>query len=120
MKTFNNICHYILGISIMYFIGNATEFSTYTDYSKVIAIITSLFLGFGIGWSIEQFQFYITKVAKAYWNDVARTTVGFLIGGLMAVFFPNLNLFMWVSLSVTAILSAVELILLYKIYKQIK
>jgi hypothetical protein len=46
--------------------------------------------------------------------------IGALFGGLTATLFPNLDLFMWVMLSISALLCLVELYFLYKIYKQRK
>ena len=120
MKQFSNICHYFVGFVWLYAIGNLTNTSTFDLYGKFMAVVVSIFLGAFFGWIIEQVQFYFTDEQKPYLDDIVRTSIGGLFGGLMAVLFPKLNLFMWISLGVTAILSAVELILLYKIYKQRK
>lgn len=120
MKQFSNICHYFVGFVWLYAIGNLTNWNEFDNYSKIIAVpLLSIIITAVLGFFIEWVQGLATK-QQFDLTDIIRTVIGGFFGGLTAVLFPNLNLFMWISLGVTAILSAVELILLYKIYKQRK
>ena len=112
MKTFNNICHYIIGFSFLHAIGNLTDWNEFDNYSKIIAVpVLSIIIGAASGFAIEWVQVVIIKKG---WNntDILRTTIGAFFGGLMSVFFPNLNLFMWISLGISASLILMELILI--------
>ncbi len=79
-----NSLHIIGGIAVMYFLGFATGFSTYTTEGKYILVpILSIFLGLFIGFIWEGiFNYY--KDTPMNVKDIIRTTIGFLIGGLLA------------------------------------
>ena len=112
MKTLNDIFHYLIGFSFLHAIGNLTNWNEFDNYSKIIAVpILSIIIGIAIGFGIEAIQDLIVK--KGFDNtDIARTTIGAFFGGLMSVFFPSLDLFMWISLGVSASLIIMELVII--------
>jgi hypothetical protein len=78
--------HVILGILIMFTIGFITDFDNYTTEGKYIGVpLVSLFLGLFIGFSWELYH-WVQKGAYMDKNDIIRTAIGFLIGGLLATF----------------------------------
>ncbi len=120
MKTINNICHYIIGFSFAHAIGNLTDFNDFDTMGKLIAVpVLSLFIGACIGFVIEWLENVATKQPYDL-TDILRTMFGAFFGGLTSVLFPDLNLFMWVTLSISGALCLVELYFLYKIYTQRK
>ena len=120
MKTANNIAHYILGFTLSHAIGNLTDFNEFDTYGKLIAVpVLSLFFGLCLGFVIEWTENVVTKQDYDT-TDILRTMVGAFFGGLTATLFPNLNLFVWITLGISAMLCLVELWFLYKIYKSNK
>ena len=118
MKKINNLCHYFLGFAIVHAIGNLTDWNDFDTIGKFVAVpILGLFFGIAIGFVIEWIESVVTKESFDL-IDIARTMIGGFLGGLFATLFINLNLFMWVTLSISAMLCAVELIFLYKRYKR--
>jgi hypothetical protein len=79
-----NALHVILGILIMFTIGFITDFSNYTTEGKYIGVpLVSLFLGLFVGFSWELYH-WVKIGAYMDKNDIIRTAIGFLIGGLLA------------------------------------
>lgn len=79
-----DLLHYIIGAVLMYLIGVATNFNTYTIEGKYIGVpLLSLFLGAFVGFCWELYHW--TK-SGAYIDekDILRTMTGFLIGGMLA------------------------------------
>ena len=79
-----NALHVIIGAVIMFAIGWITDFNEYTTQGKYIGVpLLSLFLGTVIGFVWELCQ-WIKYGAYMDRNDIIRTAIGFLIGGLIA------------------------------------
>ena len=79
-----NALHVILGILIMFTIGFITDFNNYTTEGKYIGVpLVSLFLGLFVGFSWELYH-WVKVGAYMDKNDIIRTAIGFLIGGLLA------------------------------------
>jgi hypothetical protein len=76
--------HVILGAVIMFTIGFITDFDNYTTEGKYIGVpLLSIFLGTFIGFSWELYH-WVKTGAYMDSNDIIRTAIGFLIGGLLA------------------------------------
>jgi hypothetical protein len=72
----------------MFLIGLLTDFSTYTTDGKYVGVpLLSLTLGLVIGFMWELNQVRLGDAIKIGWDDIFRTMVGFLIGGLTSLFF---------------------------------
>jgi len=68
----------------MFLIGWLTGFNTYTDDAKLIgAPLLSIFLGSVIGFCWELYH-WVKVGAYMDRNDIIRTAIGFLIGGIIA------------------------------------
>jgi len=79
-----DLLHIFLGILIMFTIGYLTDFSNYTTEGKYIGVpLVSLFLGTFVGFSWELYH-WVKVGAYMDKNDIIRTAIGFLIGGLLA------------------------------------
>ena len=79
-----NALHVILGILIMFTIGWLTDFSEYTTDGKYVGVpLLSLILGIFVGFNWELYWFAKNKSVVDK-NDIIRTAIGFLIGGLLA------------------------------------
>ena len=79
-----NALHVLLGILIMFTIGYLTDFSNYTTDGKYIGVpLLSLILGIFVGFNWELYH-WVKMGAAMDKNDIIRTTIGFLIGGLLA------------------------------------
>jgi hypothetical protein len=79
-----NALHVILGIVIMFTIGWLTGFKNYTIEGKYIGVpLLSAFLGVFVGYAWELYHWDRTG-AYMDKNDIIRTAIGFLIGGLLA------------------------------------
>ncbi len=79
-----NALHIILGAVIMFVIGWLTDFSEYTTEGKYIGVpVASLIIGTFIGFCWE--GYWDNKYKGTFdKNDIIRTAIGFLIGGLIA------------------------------------
>ena len=79
-----NSLHVLLGILIMFTIGFITDFNNYTTEGKYIGVpLVSIFLGLFVGFCWELYHWDRTG-AYMDKNDIIRTAIGFLIGGLLA------------------------------------
>lgn len=79
-----DLLHYVVGMGLMYLIGVATHFSTYTIEGKYIGVpLLSLFLGAFVGFGWELYH-WVKIGAYMDFNDILRTMTGFLIGGMLA------------------------------------
>jgi hypothetical protein len=79
-----NALHVILGILIMFTIGWITGFDNYTTEDKYIGVpLLSLILGIFVGFNWELYH-WVKTGAYMDKNDIIRTAIGFLIGGLLA------------------------------------
>jgi hypothetical protein len=79
-----DLLHVLLGILIMFTIGWITDFGNYTTEGKYIGVpLVSLFLGTFIGFCWELYH-WVKTGAYMDKNDIIRTAIGFLIGGLLA------------------------------------
>jgi hypothetical protein len=79
-----NALHVILGILIMFTIGFITDFSNYTTDGKYVGVtLLSLILGIFVGFNWELYH-WVKTGAYIDKNDIIRTAIGFLIGGLLA------------------------------------
>lgn len=79
-----DLLHYVVGAVLMYLIGVATHFSTYTTEGKYIGVpLLSLFLGAFVGFGWELYH-WIKSGAYMDEKDILRTMTGFLIGGMLA------------------------------------
>jgi hypothetical protein len=68
----------------MFTIGFITDFDNYTTEGKYIGVpLVSLFLGLFVGFSWELYH-WVKTGAYIDKNDIIRTAIGFLIGGLLA------------------------------------
>lgn len=76
--------HVILGILIMFSIGFITDFNNYTTEGKYIGVpLLSIFLGLFVGFCWELYH-WVKIGAYMDSNDIIRTAIGFLIGGMLA------------------------------------
>jgi hypothetical protein len=76
--------HVILGILIMFTIGFTTDFNNYTTEGKYIGVpLLSIFLGLFVGFCWELYH-WVKIGAYMDSNDIIRTAIGFLIGGMLA------------------------------------
>lgn len=79
-----NALHVILGIAIMFLIGYITGFSNYTNEGRYIGVpLLSIFMGLFVGFGWELY-WWVKNGAYMDINDIFRTTIGFLIGGILA------------------------------------
>jgi hypothetical protein len=82
-----NFLHYLAGFTMMFIIGWLTGFSTYTTSSKIIGVpLLSFTLGLVVGFLWELYQIASKQTIKIGWDDVFRTIVGSLIGGVLITF----------------------------------
>ena len=79
-----NALHVIIGAVIMFAIGWLTDFSEYTTEGKYIGVpLVSALIGVIVGFTWE--QYWDNKYKGTFdKNDIIRTAIGFLIGGLLA------------------------------------
>lgn len=87
----NDLFHIILGLTIMYDIGLATNFYTYTLMAKIIGVTgASIIIGaiFGVTWESLKEKYQKSKFNK---KDVLRGIVGFAIGGFCASLFSPIQ-----------------------------
>jgi hypothetical protein len=76
--------HVLLGILIMFTIGFITDFNNYTTEGKYIGVpLLSIFLGLFVGFCWELYH-WVKIGAYMDSNDIIRTAIGFLIGGMLA------------------------------------
>ena len=75
----------------MYAIGNLTNFAEFTSFSKAVGIpLISITVGLGVGFAWEWRQSLINP--KIFdWNDIERTVIGCVIGGILSVLIPNVQ-----------------------------
>jgi hypothetical protein len=79
-----NSLHVLLGILIMFTIGFITDFNNYTTEGKYIGVpLLSIFLGLFVGFCWELYH-WVKIGAYMDSNDIIRTAIGFLIGGMLA------------------------------------
>ena len=85
----------------MYLIGSLTNFSEFTTYSKIVGVpLISLIVGSAIGFVWEWLQ--SLKNPKNFDNnDIFRTALGTLSGGLFSLWLPDINWLM-ITLSITS------------------
>tara|TARA_R110000868_G_scaffold14426_4_gene67255 strand:- start:48936 stop:49289 length:354 start_codon:yes stop_codon:yes gene_type:complete len=117
MENFRNSLHIFIGFSLMYTIGNLTYFSTYTLNSKIFGCtLASLVIGgaLGAGWEWLQ-SLKNPKNFDKY--DVMRTAIGSLLGGVLAIFYPNLDLLMYTTCSISLIIILTECVIIYNTKK---
>jgi hypothetical protein len=71
----------------MFFIAYLTEFHTYTDEAKIFGIpLTSFIISGIVGVIWEQYQLYKKQIKEIGWDDVLRTAIGGLFGGMLGTF----------------------------------
>lgn len=88
----NDLFHIILGLTIMYDIGLATNFYTYTLMGKLIGVTSaSLIIGaiFGFTWESLKEKYQKSKFNK---KDIMRGIIGFTIGGFCASLFAPIQI----------------------------
>lgn len=101
--------HIAIGFNIMYLIGSLTNFAEFTTYSKIVGVpLISLIVGGFIGFAWEWLQSYLMKSFFDF-NDVGRTAIGTLLGGLFSLWMPNITLLIWLSCGVSIVLVVKEL-----------
>lgn len=79
-----NFLHILCGFAIMLAIGILAKFSTYTTEGRLIGVpLLSVFFGLFIGFAWELYRW---KIGRSYIdiNDIFRTAIGALIGGVIA------------------------------------
>jgi hypothetical protein len=78
----------------MYILGSLTNFSEFTNYSMIVGVpLISLVVGATIGFFWEWLQSLINP-KNFDKNDIFRTAVGTLLGGLFSLWCPDVNLLM--------------------------
>ena len=86
-KTFRNALHIIIGFAIMFLIAYLSDFYTYTDEAKIFGIpLLSIIITAFIGYIWEWYQLHTNKIEKIGWDDVLRTAIGGLLGGMLGTF----------------------------------
>lgn len=91
MRTIRNLAHYIVGFTILYYLGNATNVNDFYVWQKIIGgIIIGSIGGIGLGaiWEFLNLVFFTIKPDE---NDVLRTWIGGILGMLCAVIFKDLH-----------------------------
>lgn len=82
-----NFLHYLIGAIIMFLIAYFCKFHAYLPSSKFVASIgLSLVLGLFAGFNWELYQIATKQTIKIGWDDVIRTMIGFVIGGILGTF----------------------------------
>lgn len=99
--------HIFIGFAIMYAIGSFTEFSEYTLSGKIIGVpLTSIIIGL-LSYFWEWAQEYFSKgEIKIDFKDVARTSLGTLLGGLFSLWMPNIDWLIWSTCIISILLVA--------------
>lgn len=109
-----NFYHILIGFTIMYVIGSLTNFSTFTDGSKLIGVpFASAIVGIGVGFFWEWFQSYTMKTFFDM-KDVIRTGLGSLLGGVLSIFVPDIVLLMIILSVASSLLVINDLVFMYK------
>lgn len=91
-RKINDLFHIILGFTVMYDIGVATNFYTYTLMGKLIGVTgASVILGgiFGVTWESLKEKYQKSKFNK---KDIMRGIIGFTIGGFCASLFAPIQI----------------------------
>jgi len=102
--------HIFIGFTIMYLIGSVTNFAEFNTYSKIIGVpLISLIIGGFAGFFWEWVQSYLMKSYFDY-NDVIRTAIGSLLGGLFCLWLPNILLLILVTCGISLCLIIKDLI----------
>ena len=97
-----NFYHILIGFTLMYLIGSLTNFSEFTTYSKIVGVpLISLIVGSAIGFVWEWRQ-SLQNPKNFDNNDILRTTLGTLSGGLFSLWMPDIN-WLIISLSIVSI-----------------
>lgn len=109
-----NSFHIFIGFTILYLIGSLTGFAEFTLYSKVVGVsLISITVGWIIGFDWEGLQTLVNP--KVFdWNDIIRTTLGTLLGGVLSIFYPDIQWLLWGSCGISVILIGKELLNYYK------
>ena len=109
--------HIFIGFSIMYVIGSLTNFSEFDTYSKIVGVpLISLIVGSAVGFAWEWLQ--SLKNPKNFdKNDIERTAVGTLLGGLFSMWIPDVTWLIWSTCIISTVLIVNDIIFLYKIFK---
>lgn len=112
-----NAFHVQIGFTIMYLIGCLTGFAEFTLYSKIVGVgFISIIVGLAIGFAWEWLQALINpKVFDE--NDIERTIIGTVFGGIFSIIFPDVQWLLWGSCIISTFLIVKDLIFLYKIFK---
>ena len=99
----------------MYFIGTIGKFpAMFNTFGNILGVVlASLIIGFILTITFEGLQLWLTKRASVFRiskaekkeivKDVIVGTIGFLIGGLLAKFYPN-QILMIASLIISSII----------------
>lgn len=97
-----NAFHVLIGFSIMYVIGSLTNFAEFDAYSMTVGVpLISLIVGLVIGFFWEWKQ-SLQNPKNFDNNDILRTTLGTLSGGLFSLWMPDIN-WLIISLSIVSI-----------------
>jgi hypothetical protein len=96
-----NAFHVLIGFSIMYVIGSLTNFAGFDTYSMIVGVpLISLIVGLVIGFFWEWKQ-SLQNPKNFDNNDIFRTALGTLSGGLFSLWLPDINWLM-ITLSITS------------------
>lgn len=87
MIHFRNFLHYLIGFTIMFVIAYLTKFHTFTDEEKIFGVPLLSFVITGIiGLLWEFYQLYKKQTIEIGFDDVLRTAIGGMIGGMLGTF----------------------------------
>ena len=93
--------HVFIGFSLMYILGSLTNFSGFDVYSMTVGVpLISLVVGAAIGCFWEWGQ-SLQNPKNFDDNDIFRTALGALLGGLFSLWLPDINWLM-ITLSITS------------------
>ena len=96
-----NAFHVLIGFSIMYVIGSLTNFAEFDVYSMTVGVpLISLVVGAVIGFFWEWRQ-SLQNPKNFDNNDIFRTALGALSGGIFSLWLPDINWLM-ITLSITS------------------
>ena len=84
---FRNFLHYVIGFTIMFVLAYLTKFHTFTDEEKIFGVPLLSFVISGIGGVVwEKYQLYKKQIKEIGWDDVLRTAIGGMLGGMLGTF----------------------------------
>lgn len=109
--------HIFIGYTALYLIGSLTNFAEFTTYSKIVGVpLISLIVG-GVAGGFWEWLQSLTNPKNFDFNDIERTAIGTLLGGLFSMWIPDVIWLIWSTCIISTVLIVNDIIFLYKIFK---